>query len=157
MDRIGRLEAIEEIKQVKARYFRGLDLKDRPLLRSVFTDDATADFRNATIDKRSGLDAAPVPLGEVVRSGDAITDMIILSGERMDSVHHGSIPEIEILSDTTAKAIWPMVDRLLFKPGMNASALDGWGHYYDTYRCENGKWKIESTRLVRLRVDNTPA
>ena len=155
MDRIGRLEAIEEIKQVKARYFRSLDTKDRALASTVFTENATADFRGATIDTRTGLDAAPVSLGEVIRGSKAIVDMLMLSGERMDSVHHGSIPEIEILSDTTTKAIWPMVDRLLFKPGMNASALDGWGHYYDTYRCEGGKWKIESTRLTRLRVDNT--
>jgi len=157
MDPIARLTAIEDIKQLKGRYFRGVDFKDRALLLTVFAKDAVVDFRESTRDTRTGLEAAPVPLSEVLHGNEAVADLIVQAGTVMDSVHHGSIPEIEILSETTAKGIWPMVDHLIFKSGLPASELVGYGHYHETYERVNGAWKIKTLKLTRLRVDNTPA
>ena len=39
-------EDVEEIKKLKARYFRGLDSKDWDLYASVFTDDVVVDISN---------------------------------------------------------------------------------------------------------------
>lgn len=45
IDALGRLLAIEEIRGVKARYFRCMDTKDWDGLRAVFCDDAEFDAR----------------------------------------------------------------------------------------------------------------
>lgn len=157
MDPVDRLLAIEEIKQLKGRYFRGVDFKDRNLILNVFAEDCVVDFRDATRDLRTGLDASPVPLENLIHGNKAIADLIALAGERMDSVHHASIPEIEILSETTAKGLWPMVDRLIFKMDGPVSELVGYGHYHETYEKVKGAWKVKTMKLTRTRVDNTPA
>src|SRR6185312_2545365 len=48
MDLAERLAAIEEIKALKARYFRCMDEKDWPGLQAVFTPDVVCDFRDST-------------------------------------------------------------------------------------------------------------
>ena len=48
---IERLTAIEEIKQLKARYFRCMDTKDWAGLQAVFSDDAEFDMRGEAADK----------------------------------------------------------------------------------------------------------
>ena len=39
---------IEEIKKLKYRYFRGIDMADMELLSTLFTDDASLDYRGGT-------------------------------------------------------------------------------------------------------------
>lgn len=153
MDQLSRLIAIEDIKQLKARYFRAVDTKDRALLRSVFVDDAMADYRGSATDPRTGINAIPDNTETVVRGVDAITDGIIAAVTPLVTVHHGHIAEIEIRSDTEASAIFPMVDRLLMPEDAPIVSMDGWGHYHETYRKEGGEWKIATLRLSRLRVD----
>jgi len=60
METVDRLWAIEQIKQLKARYFRFLDTKDWEGMRTIWTDDAVFDARTAkTIDASgAGTDAA---------------------------------------------------------------------------------------------------
>lgn len=153
MDPLARLIAIEDIKQLKARYFRAVDTKDAALLRSVFTDDATADYRGAATDPRSGVNAIPGNTEAIVVGGDAITSGVMSSITGLTTVHHGHVAEIEILSETEASAIFPMVDRLTMPDDSPIASLDGWGHYHETYRKEGGAWKIATLRLSRLRVD----
>ena len=43
MNEIERLTAIEQIKQVKARYFRGVDSCDGELVRSLLAEDCVLD------------------------------------------------------------------------------------------------------------------
>ena len=47
MDTLDKLLWIEEIRQLKSRYFRFMDTKDWGALRTVFCDDATFDCRTA--------------------------------------------------------------------------------------------------------------
>ena len=54
-----RLLAIEEIKQLKARYFRAVDTKDAALFRSILTDDVVLDYRGSASDPKSGINAVP--------------------------------------------------------------------------------------------------
>jgi hypothetical protein len=155
MDTLSKLQAIEDIKMLKARYFRGVDTKDRELLRSVFADAATADYRGAVTDPQSGINAVPGTTEEVVRGGDAIADGVIAAVAALVTVHHGSIPEIEITGEDTAIGIWPMVDILRMPPTASVKGLVGYGHYHETYVRQKGLWKIQSLRLTRLRVDVT--
>jgi hypothetical protein len=37
--------------------------------------------------------------------------------------------------------------------GEERVGLNGYGHYVEEYAVEDGRWRISSTRLERLRVD----
>lgn len=144
LEDLARLIAIEEIKNLKARYFRCVDTKDWSGLRSVFTDDAVLEipenFEN--------------PFGP-----DDFVEMVAAALANAVSVHHGHMPEIEILSDDRARAIWAMNDLLLFPPGdaglVGACSIVGDGHYHETYQRADGNWRIASLRLTRLRLQST--
>ncbi|MCK8489918.1 nuclear transport factor 2 family protein [Paenibacillus sp. MBLB2552] len=133
-----RLEDIEQIKQVKARYFRYVDEKKWTDLANLFTDDAKIIADGA--EYPGGGPAFAKMIGDLV--GDAPT------------VHHGHMPEIEIIDKDNAKAVWAMEDLLTFPdkkgspPGHN-----GYGQYHETYRKVNGVWKISSMELTRFRMD----
>jgi hypothetical protein len=73
----------------------------------------------------------------------------------LTTVHHGHMPEIEIISSTTAKGIWAMEDVLRWPAGAAVKTLHGYGHYHETYRKTEDGWRIQSSRLSRLRVDIT--
>lgn len=148
----GNADAIEAIKQLKARYFRGVDTKDFALLRAVFADDCVADYRDASVDPPSGIRMLPGGEDKPIEGGETIARWIIDSMRPMVSVHHGHMPEIELTGSGTAKGIWAMEDRLYF-PGGEARGVAGYGHYHETYACIGGEWKIRTIRLVRLKVD----
>ena len=68
MDNATKLLAIEEIKQLKSRYFRSMDTKDWEALRSIFCADATFDARAAlSVDGQgAGGRAAKATTGSTV-------------------------------------------------------------------------------------------
>ncbi len=148
MNAIERLLAIEEIKQLKARYFRCMDTKEFAGLHTVFADDATFDFREALRDPSAGT---PAPFEEhaPVAGRDEIVSYIESALTDAVSIHHGHTPEIALTSDTTADGIWPMED--VIKNG--TLSFRGWGHYRETYVHTSAGWRIQSSRLTRLRVD----
>jgi len=152
MDDIAVLRAIEQIKVLKARYFRGIDLKDWDLIRSVFADDVECDFRGAATDPATGFNPVPEATGSIILGIEDTVAAFEASGAHFRSVHHGHMPEIEILSDTTARAIWAMFDTLRFAAGPIAE-ITAYGHYHETYEKIGGDWKIKTIRLTRLRVD----
>jgi SnoaL-like domain len=146
MDAVDKLLAIEEIKQVKARYFRTMDTKDWDAYAEVFAPDAVMDMRS---EMRDG-----VTEGEGVTTGNrAIAEFVKGSIDVVTTVHHGHMPEITFTSDTTANVIWAMEDKLRWPDGYPIKTMHGYGHYHETYRCIDGAWKIQTIRLTRLRVD----
>ena len=153
MEDVARLVAIEEIKQLKARYFRAVDTKDEALLRQVFTEDSVTDFRGAATDPRTGINGVPNNTGRVIHGLEANVNWIMETLAPLVSIHHGHIPEIDIESEAEASGIFPMVDRLSMPEDSPIVSMDGWGHYHDTFRKERGAWKIATLRLTRLRVD----
>jgi SnoaL-like protein len=153
----GHLAAVEEIKQLKARYFRELDTKNWEGLNEVFTADAVFDLR--------AVDSVPHPLsrepspplggeGRIFRGRAAIVAMIRAAVEGLITVHHGHTPEIEILSQSTARGIVPMEDTLWYPSG--ELLLNGFGHYHETYEKDDGRWQIKASRLTRLFVAGVP-
>jgi ketosteroid isomerase-like protein len=140
--RIRRLEAIEEIRQVKARYFRCVDLRLWDEFADLFTDDLEVDFAEST-SKPQGKQEFLASVANHFVTGY--------------SVHHGHVPEIDVVDDATATAIWPMYDRVESPPDSGYASHEGWGHYTETYRrCADGRWRICRSRLTRIRRDVIP-
>ena len=145
---IERLAAIEEIKQLKARYFRSMDTKNWAGLESVFSDTAELDMRGEAADKSKAADALIIGNANIM---PFIRNAVL----ELTTVHHGHMPEIEIISSTSAKGIWAMEDVLRWPAGAAVKTLHGYGHYHETYRKTEEGWRIQSSRLSRLRVDIT--
>ena len=141
MNGVARLEAIEAIRSLKAKYFRCMDMKLWDELPSVFTTDMQV----------------ITPAGEVYSSGGAeyaaslqhsLTDAV--------SCHQGLTAEIEIIDESHAKAIWAMQDILEWPdrhPKQGWKSIIGRGHYHETYRFEDGAWRIATLTLTRLKLD----
>ena len=147
MDTLARLEAVEEIRRLKAAYFRTMDTKDWDGFAEVFTRDAVMDMSGEMRDGRTG--GAGVTRGNV-----AIAAFVKGAVDPVETVHHGHMSEIEITSPTTAKGIWSMEDMLRWPDGRE---LHGYGHYLDVYEKVDGDWRIASSTLTRLRMDFTEA
>ena len=155
MTEVEKLAAIEAIKQVKAKYFRFGDTKDLVAMRELFASDCTVDLSGSTTDPATGEDLFPATGNQILRGVDAVMQAYG-AGTELRTVHHGYIPEIEITSDTTASAVFPMTDRLFFPEGAPAAGMIGYGHYFETYEKIGGKWLIKTIRLTRLRVEVVP-
>jgi SnoaL-like domain len=142
------LIAIESIKQLKARYFRALDIKDWDGLHGLFADGA----RIGPLD--SGLPPSDVRIADE-RSTDEWLARVQVTLAGVTSVHHGHMPDIDLVSWGEARGIWAMEDLLLFPPGSVPMTLHGFGHYHETYARGADGWRIATMRLTRLRVDLT--
>ncbi len=138
-----RLEDIEAIHQLKARYFRHLDTKNWSAWREVFTDDV--EFYN---------DPTPLPTGTtpIRQGGDEFVGYVSQALANCVTVHQGHMPEIEILDEHQARGIWAMFDYV--KDNDQDEARIGYGHYHEEYRKgPDGQWRIARTRLTRLHVE----
>lgn len=147
-DRPIEITAIEEIKALKARYFRCMDTKDWDGFADQFTVDAALDVSG---EMRAGEDAGNDE-GHV-RGRAAITAFVRGAIDAVTTVHHGHMPEIDLVSPTAATGVWAMEDKLRWPEGAPIRSLHGYGHYHDTYEKADGRWRISSTKLTRLRVD----
>jgi hypothetical protein len=146
MTDIERLLAIEEIKRLKSKYFYYLDHKDWARWKAeVWAPDASLDV--------------PEALEEPVVGVDNIIAYTSLNAGTQISTHHGHMPDIEILSPDSAKAIWAMEDILRLPKDRPAPGgytyLHGFGHYHEAYVRGPAGWRIKSTRLTRLYVERT--
>ena len=145
MTDVEKLLAIEEIKRLKSKYFWGLDHQDWDFWRrEVWAPDARLIVPEADRDE-VGIDAV------IAYVSSSTTGQV--------SVHHGHMPDIEITSDSTATGVWAMEDRLYRSkehPLEDGSILlHGFGHYHETYVRTDVGWRIQTTRLTRLRVEMT--
>jgi ketosteroid isomerase-like protein len=137
-----RLWDIEQIKQLKARYFRFIDTKDWSSFADLFTADCIhylpAGAPTPTLDNATYLASLQRMLAHAV------------------TTHHGQMPEITLLSPTEAEGIWSMFDDVRSEPPDGPQRrVQSYGHYYETYRkCEDGRWRISSKRNVRQRLDH---
>jgi hypothetical protein len=68
------------------------------------------------------------------------------------TVHHVHAPEIELTSATTARGIWALNDVVRLVPALT---LRGYGHYHETYQKIDGRWRIKTSKLTRVREDVT--
>lgn len=154
MNDIERVQAILEIKQLKARYFRAADTKNMALMATVLAVDCALDFAGACTDPVTGIDLLPDVTEGAIRSRDEAIEKFS-KGEGVVTVHHGHTCEIELQGPDRASAIWAMTDHLYFPPDSPVEMLTGHGHYYETYERVGGAWLIKTLRLTRIRLETT--
>jgi hypothetical protein len=147
MDSLQRLVDLEELKQLKACYFFYLDTKDWDSWLSLFTPDVSLQWDSAP--STGGRD------GQTSRKYVGVDQLRehVVHGilHQAQTVHQGHTPILELTSEDTARGIWAMEDIV----SSSDSVLHAFGHYRETYRKLDGKWKIASLQLTRLRVSIT--
>lgn len=151
MTEVERLAAIEEIKQAKARYFRGVDTSDAELVRAILAEDCVLDYVGCCTDPKTGRDF--LPSMNVVMRGAASWSSEGFAKAGIVSAHHGHNCEITFTSDTTADVIWSMTDHLFMPPGAPFAQMTGYGFYHETYEKTGVRWKIKALRIERTRVE----
>jgi hypothetical protein len=141
VDPIARVEAVEEIRNLKARYFRLMDTKQWDALVEVFAPDLQV----------------LSPTGEVwLEGGPAFAGSLRNSLENAVSQHQGFTAEIEITGPDTAAGVWAMQDVIAWEdrhPREGWKSIVGRGHYHETYRRIGGRWRIATLMLTRLSLD----
>ena len=150
------LNAIEDIRQLEARYARYADEKRWADLAGLFTADGLfrpLDVAGNEVSRMSGREDIAAQLGSRT-SGD------------VQPIHLLLTHEIEIESATAATGVWAMSD-LIFRgdsaipepqPGAALPpfrTMRGWGHYHVTYRKEDGQWLIAARTQTRTRLEFT--
>lgn len=129
------LEAIELIKQLKARYFRLLDTADFEGLRTVFSENPAIHFRSPTYNhEKKGWDE----MEAFFKASFTPTKF---------GIHNGHHPEISVEGDT-AKGIWYLHDRFISLD--DGVSIEGSALYHDQYIKEQGEWKIAFSEYDRL-------
>lgn len=141
MDTAARLEAIEAIKQLKARYFLCMDTKDWHGFGAVFSEDCVMDMSK---EAPPGVDPAVM----VFRGREQIVAAISHALTSVVTLHHGHTPLIEIVGDDAATGVWALEDNFHFEDGGH---MHGYGHYHEKYRLIDGQWHIVDTSVTRLR------
>ena len=156
MDDVKRLLAIEDVRHLKARYYRCMDTKDWDGLARVFAPDAVFDLRRVNSTRHPLTGEWTPPFGDdsaIHRGHAAVMTMIRDAVSHLVTIHHGHMSEIEITGENTARAIWAMEDTILNAPGDPPLYMQGMGHYHDEYvRLPRG-WAISNTRITRLFLD----
>ncbi len=140
------LEAMENIRQRKAKYCRYLDTKQFDAWEALFTPDAKIVFYK--------------PDKSVIASFDSIADMSRMTRNLFATnrtVHQTHNSEIDFTSETEAAAIWSMEDWHVFAPqdGNPGSTMHGYGFYHETWKLIDGQWRIARLELHRVLVDHT--
>lgn len=129
------LLAIEQIKQLKARYFRSIDTCNVELLKTVLTDDVSIRFDSPTYQfELKGADAAL----DFYRN--AFT-------HRKFGMHNGHTPEISVEGEH-ASGLWYLND--IFINLDDNTLLNGSAIYEDHYIKVEGQWRIQRTGYKRL-------
>ena len=139
VDPVVRLLAIEEIRRLKARYFRYMDQKRWDDMGEVFA-------RGAHFE----------PGRFVILGRDRIVEYMRESLHPLRTVHHGHMPEIDVASPTTAHGIWALWDYVEWPSDGERQGLYGYGHYEEDYVVEDGAWRIARLLLTRIRLDLLP-
>lgn len=131
------LVQIEQIRQLKARYFHTLDQKRWDEWEQVFCADAHID----TTEEGSPL----------IDGRKAFREFLQPILEGVTTVHHGHCSQIDLTGDDTATATWSMEDHLWWPDGRH---LWGTGFYLEQYRKgRDGRWRIQEMKLRRIRTE----
>jgi hypothetical protein len=144
------LVALEEIRRVKYRYLRCVDLKLWDELAEVFTPDASADYGTRAVRGELSLHGREAILSY-------LRDNL---GPDIITVHRCGQPEIEIDGDR-ATGTWAFEDTVIATT--HRVQIKGAAFYNDTYRCgEDGRWRIAHTGYTRIyetmtSLDDTPS
>ncbi len=139
---LDRLVAIEDIKQLKARFMRCVDTKNLQCLRDeVFTPGAEIHFKGADYD----IAAIGWTAIEKFYEGAFTTQKF--------GMHTAHTPEITVTGDT-ARGTWYLHD--IFVNLEENWTLQGSALYDDSYAKIDGQWRIMYSTYERLWEETTP-
>ena len=140
--RIARLEAIEAIKVLKARYFEACDRKQPDRVRECFAQ--------GPIDLRYGRIGAFDDREQMI---EVFTELAC--SDHIIEMHHGQNPQIEVLDETHATAHWGLYYYMIDTRRQTTTQLAGF--YDDAYQCFDGQWlitcshyEVTSTQILEL-------
>ncbi|MEU0543185.1 nuclear transport factor 2 family protein [Nocardia sp. NPDC005978] len=134
--------ALEEIRQLKYRYLRTLDLKEWDGFGATLSTDVIGSY---------GSPSGGQPLEFTGR--EALVDyMRTALGGNIITVHVANHPEIEVTGET-ARASWCLEDTVIV-PDFQIT-IRGAAYYHDTYVREDGRWVIASTGYQRIYETRT--
>lgn len=132
--RISRLETIEAIKSLKARYWHCCDRKDVDGVRDCFVDGPVEihyDGPVGLVNHRDGL----YQIFKDVACNTHIVEM-----------HHGGPPSIEVRLPDEASGRWGLVYHLTNTEARTISVVGG--YYDDEYRRTRDGWLISKARFT---------
>ncbi len=135
------LEAIERVKQLKARYFRYLDTRDLAGLQTVFCEDVSVDFQSSTYQ----IQLSGWPALEEFFAG--------AFNEQQYGMHNAHHPEIAVDGDS-ATGLWYLHDVFIHEGAK--VMLQGSALYEDKYVKQGDDWLIQHTGYVRLLEFSSP-
>jgi len=126
------LVVLEELRQLKYRYVRALDLKQWDDFADTLTPDVTTNYgAHLTFEDRDAV----------------VTFMRNSLGPTIITVHQCHHPELSVDGDS-ATGTWYLDDRVIVLE--HRMLLTGAAFYDDTYRrCDDGKWRISHTGYQR--------
>ncbi len=130
--RLDRLEAIDSIKALKARYLNACDRQDPEAVRDCFAKGEVVidmDYFGHCESRDEFVDNIFVPRG----CHDFVLDM-----------HHCANPEIVILDDENATGVWSLNYRNINTQDRTVTLLSAL--YHDEYRKISGQWKVSRSR-----------
>jgi hypothetical protein len=136
-DRYQWLVDIEEIKQLKARYYRFNDTQNWQAFRGVFTADVCYD---------SGT--------QILQGADLVATTFAAGLVGGKTAHIAGLPEIALTGPDTATGIWAFRDYVQVAGGTNAPVgFHGYGHEHDEYVRTSDGCKIRRVVITRVRID----
>ena len=136
------LSDLEDIRQLKARYFRCIDTGNEGELATLFTEDVRVDLRGG------GYRLQVEGRGEMIDFiGSSFNSDIV-------AMHHGHTPEIAFVAPDEATGTWYLQDR--FIDPVRGTDTIGSSLYYDTYRRTDDGWKIAASEYERVYEEVSP-
>jgi hypothetical protein len=129
--RVERLEDLEAIRRLKARYLNACDAQDPERAKECFaTGEVLIDMGHVGVFRDREAFAA---LYKAAGCQPFILDM-----------HHGANPEIEFTDATHARAEWALEYRNINTEARTVTFVSL--IYHDEYAKQNGEWKITKSR-----------
>lgn len=125
---------MERIKQLKARYLRGLDTNDWDTFGGTLRETCVAEYAGGKYS---------------FEGREAIVKFMSdnLSGDNMLTMHQAHTPEIEFFGELKAKGLWYLEDTVINIE--HGTRIYGAGIYHDEYEKVNGHWLISRTGYQR--------
>lgn len=133
---LAELRALEDIKSLKHRYFRAMTWNDYDLLKETLTADVVTSYSDGeyVFEDREKL------LTFLIDSHDPDAGVI--------AYWMAGMPEITLESETEARGIWAMYHH--FFSHTHGFVDEMFVYYDDTYRFEDGAWRISKTGYTRV-------
>lgn len=136
------LLAVEEIKVLRYRWSRCVDLAQWDEFEALLAPDVTLDL-SATTRLVHGEDAAPTP----VQRGAAQVRRFLEQRMTGEQVHVAVMPDITVHGPDEASGTW-LQESFIAKARQRGKAGIGYGRVFDTYLRIAGQWRFQAVRVT---------